>query len=212
MALIKKTFSWFVLALAAGLATVLFYSEEAAQPGPLRKVHAELATCSSCHEPWKGARNSACRQCHFFGNVQKLRPELLFHEAKRHCLECHTEHQGRKGDIADMDHTLLHPDLQCSRCHLDPHAGLFGENCRECHGIASWTIESFQHPSRERKKCRRCHQAPRSHHDPGFKTRILQTHEQVFPGGDTIVIEDCWRCHITQDWRHLLMSHDLETK
>ncbi|MFP3983109.1 MAG: hypothetical protein ACLFV2_05400 [Desulfurivibrionaceae bacterium] len=204
----KKILSGLVLLLAAGGATALFYSEEAAKPGPLLEIHGQLATCETCHQPWKGVSDSACRQCHFFSSVRRLRPAIRFHEAGRHCLQCHTEHQGRKGQIAAMDHTLLHPDLLCSQCHFDPHGGLFGQNCRECHGITGWNIESFQHPSRERKDCRRCHKAPQSHRASGFKKRILQTHERVFPDEEAIVIKDCWRCHITHDWRHLLMEHE----
>lgn len=211
MALIKKILSWLVLLIAVGGATALFYSEEAAKPGHLRETHEQSATCKTCHQPWKGVSDSACRQCHFFDNVSQLRPGIRFHEAEHLCLECHTEHRGRKGQISDMDHTLLNPDLICSQCHFDPHSGLFGPDCRECHGITTWNIEGFQHPSKERRQCQRCHKAPQSHQAAGFKKRIMQMHEKVFPGEDAIIIKDCWRCHITHDWRHLLMVHEAGT-
>jgi len=209
MGLLKKAVSAAILLVAVGTAVALFYSEDAAQPGNLIKAHARLNSCTICHEAFQGVTDAKCRQCHYFSNVKKLPPALRFHEERRHCLECHTEHQGRKGRIASMDHRLLHQDLTCARCHHDPHFGLFGQRCRQCHGIESWNIASFIHPEREQKQCARCHVAPKSHRAAEFKKHILESHERVYPGEKEIVIRECWRCHVTADWRHLLMEHEL---
>lgn len=204
---LKRAISCLVLLVAVGSGVVLFYSEDAAKPGDLTAAHERFGSCGICHTPWSGVEASSCQRCHYFDNVQRLRPAIRFHEANSRCLECHTEHKGKKASIAAMDHTILHPDLTCSTCHFDPHSGLFGESCRECHGIETWSIQGFDHPEQDTRQCRRCHRPPRSHRSSWFAKHVLQAHEQVFPREKEIGVEECWRCHVTQGWGHLLMEH-----
>ena len=207
--MINKLITFFILITAVTAGVFLFFREEAAKPGNLGSPHARFSSCTICHDPWQGVNEASCRQCHFFNNIQAMEPSIRFHEQRKHCLTCHTEHQGRKGPVSAMDHTLLNPKLSCTRCHFDPHSGLFGPDCRECHGLRTWQVKGFKHPSQDHKACNRCHEPPQSHRFPEFKQRILEGHEQVFSGDDSRTIDECWRCHLTDDWRPLFMEHGL---
>jgi hypothetical protein len=103
-----------------------------------------------------------------------------------------------------MDHTLLHPNLACSRCHLDPHEELFGEHCRDCHAISTWRVAGYRHPSRENGQCAKCHNPPMSHRDDAFWKRIQQRHYKR-AGENIPEPASCSECHVTHDWRHLMM-------
>lgn len=187
--------------------TWLFSREQAAEPGALTAVHQENAVCGDCHLPWQGVDDSSCLGCHSFTDTDtfSIRPAIRFHEAEKHCLVCHTEHRGRQGNISRMDHTLLNPDLLCSICHLDPHEQLFGEDCRECHGISTWSVAGFRHPPAEKHQCSRCHRAPLSHQDPDFWQRMVTRHNVRVGKKETLSADECWKCHVLHDWRHLKM-------
>jgi hypothetical protein len=207
--MINKLITFLILITAVTAGVFLFFREEAAKPGNLGSPHAQFSSCTMCHEPWQGVDSSSCQQCHFFSEVKTMAPSIRFHIAGEHCLKCHTEHQGRKGPVSAMDHTLLNPELSCTRCHFDPHSGLFGPDCRECHGLRTWQVKGFQHPSQDQKTCNRCHKPPDSHRFKEFQQRILEGHDQVFPEDESPMIENCWRCHLTKDWRPMLMEHEL---
>jgi len=205
MAAVNKVFH---IGVAVGMIVFsiwLFSQEQAAEPGALKPVHEENAVCSDCHLPWQRVDDSSCDGCHSFTDTFSLRPEIRFHEAEEHCLDCHSEHRGRTGNISRMDHTLLNPDLLCSTCHLDPHEQLFGEDCRACHGISTWSVAGYRHPPVDRQECNRCHRAPLSHQDLEFWQRIEKRHNiRVGDIGDLTPTE-CWKCHVIHDWQHLKM-------
>ena len=188
-----------------GFSTWLFFQEKEAEPGALRLVHEDNTVCSDCHQPWRPVDDSACVGCHSFPDDFSLRPAIRFHTAEEHCLDCHTEHRGRSGNISRMDHTLLNPDLHCSTCHLDPHEQLFGEDCRACHEISTWSVAGYRHPSAERHECSRCHRAPLSHQDPEFWPRIQKGHTVSIGQKEDVKPADCWKCHVLHDWRHMKM-------
>ncbi len=194
-----------LLVLIFSISLWLFFDEEAAQPGALSYSHAENAACEDCHVPWRGVSNDMCLGCHDPEETAQAKPKLRFHETGWRCLECHTEHQSR---ITAMDHTLLNGDLLCSQCHLDPHDGLFGAECRECHGIRTWNIPAFRHPPADRGNCNRCHRPPFSHTDPHLWSLIQKEHEET-AGRRLESPGDCRRCHVTHDWRHQRMKHVL---
>ena len=200
----NKLMHLIVLAAVAAFSIWLFMDGENHRPGDLRQVHEQSGlVCMDCHDEWKGVQEDNCKLCHEFAYASGLEPKIRFHGAGEKCLECHTEHKGA-AKATEMDHTLLHPDLTCSRCHLEPHEGLFGEDCRACHGIETWSIEGYRHPPREERQCAECHKAPLSHRDEEFWSRIQRRHHER--AGEKIPRpEECWRCHVTHDWRHLMM-------
>ena len=203
----QKILGILVVAVIAGIAAWLWADEEAAKPGALSSAHQGIA-CETCHVPWRGVEDEMCMQCHFFGDPDALKPQIRFHEAEKHCLECHVEHRGYGVSISRVDHTLFHPDLSCTDCHYDAHDGRFGNDCRACHGIDTWDIEGYRHPPAGDRNCNRCHQAPAFHHEPDFWEEILEGHEIVTDRAE-VPVEDCWRCHTTHRWGHLMMDHDL---
>jgi hypothetical protein len=178
----------------------LFVHDKAAQPGPLSPPHRDLGDCTYCHVPWKGVSEKQCLACHDFSDVASLpRPRLIrFHEAKKNCLYCHQEHGIFESGISQMDHTVLNEALLCTVCHFDVHRGRFGEDCRACHAISAWKIAGYHHPSVERKDCARCHKPPAFHEDKRYWQIILES-----TGVQEAALEDCWRCHTTNQWPHL---------
>jgi hypothetical protein len=197
-------FAFTVLAVVA-FSIWLFYQEEAASPGPRIDAHARTTTCKDCHTPFRGVDSRSCLECHVFDDYFAMRPAVRFHEAGQYCTACHTEHRGAAGDISRMDHTLLHADLMCSDCHLDPHRGLFGQQCRQCHGLSTWTVRGFEHPPIERRNCIRCHRPPLSHSDETMFQRLRERHAARTGNAREISMEACWECHVIHDWRHLRM-------
>ncbi len=182
----------------------LFSNEQAAQPGQLSSMHRENASCNDCHVPWRGVSDEMCLNCHEFYDPSQLRPTIRFHLAEKNCVACHKEHAPMQ-KISRMDHTLLHQDLGCETCHLDPHDRLFGNDCRVCHTISKWKIDGFRHPSEEGGNCNKCHRAPRSHGYSEFRSMILATHPSIKSEDVEVDLRQCWRCHVTHDWRHLRM-------
>jgi hypothetical protein len=201
----KYALSMAFIALVVAFTVWLFLDKNAARPGPLIAPHRAVADCQDCHVPWKGVGDDLCLNCHGFGNVDDLRPELRFHQAERYCTVCHKEHRGMNGSISRMDHTILHPDLTCDRCHLDPHDALFGANCRECHELKTWRIAGYHHPPREDQNCSRCHAVPLSHQGKHFEELILKFHLEKTLEKTAVEPNQCWRCHVVHDWRHRLM-------
>jgi hypothetical protein len=183
-------------------ATWLFFYDAAAEPGPVSFFHESIDDCTICHKPWRGVSDERCLQCHGFKGGSNQRTEIRFHEAKTECLTCHKEHQLLGTTITAMDHRILNDDLLCSTCHFDKHEGLFGEQCRECHGIKTWKVATYKHPPEDRRRCHVCHKGPQSHYNTRFWLLIVED-----MGQEDIPQEDCWRCHGIYHWGHLKMEH-----
>jgi hypothetical protein len=167
----------------------------------LSLFHEDIQECTACHRPWKGASNGQCLQCHNFDTRPALTQETRFHEARQNCVACHKEHGLFDSTISKMDHTLLNEGLLCTQCHFDRHEGLFGENCRQCHGLQTWKVQGYRHPSEDNVNCVRCHREPQSHCDERF-WNLIEGKEQ-----ESVPRRDCWRCHTIRHWRHLKMKH-----
>jgi thioredoxin reductase (NADPH) len=98
-------------------------------PGPVSFGHAKFeAQCSSCHEPWHGATNAGCLDCHGdMGNnphsgtkladsSSGLMPGIHMAGLKGElaCLSCHTDHRGRMPDLVQT------AGVSCTGCHQHP--------------------------------------------------------------------------------------------
>ena len=111
----------------AALAMLLFLSiHRTYSPGQVSIGHQRFQSqCANCHEPWRGATNAGCLDCH--GEIAS------------------NKHAGTK--LADKDSGLisgvhlagLNGQLACLSCHTD-HQGRFinltntaGVNCADCH-------------------------------------------------------------------------------
>ena len=204
----KRLYQVIYLVAIAAFSVWLFYNEKLAEPGNLTKVHRESAECMDCHLTWKGVATDRCLQCHDFYDVSLLKPQIRFHAAGDRCMDCHTEHKGKNADISGMKHRILNEKLQCTQCHIDPHGGLFGEKCRECHRISTWHIRGFSHPS-ENSDCIRCHKAPLSHQIERFWQLITEGKFKDIQDVESSYRNECGRCHIPHRWDHLRMKHTI---
>ncbi len=181
-------------------------------PGDLSQAHADLegmSNCISCHDLGKKVTNTKCLECHkeikefvsqkkgFHGNTTVV---------SKSCIECHSDHHGRKFDMVrfnedKFDHNLTgyalegkHKDIDCKKCHkpenihnpeLRKRQNTFlglDRTCSSCH--------DDYHQKTLSNKCTSCHNTeafrPASkfdHSKADFK--LLGKHKDV----------DCKECH-----------------
>ena len=90
--------------------------------------------------------------------------------------------------------------LDCNSCHQnrDPHRGLMGRECAECHQTNSWKIAGFLHPSPQSQECAQCHQAPPSHYMMHFEMM-----SKMVAGQMHAKVEQCFMCHQTDSWNNI---------
>ncbi len=206
MALMRRISQSLGVLLVVAFSAWLFLYDDAAQPGPLSFFHEDIQDCTACHEPWRGASDKQCLECHDFDDSPMLKKEIRFHEARQNCMACHKEHQMLGANISIMDHKPLNEELLCTTCHFDRHDGLFGRNCRECHGIRSWKVPGYRHPVEDRTDCYRCHKGPQSHYDERFWDLIVKDMEK-----ESVPERDCCQCHTIYHWRYRRMEHEIPT-
>ncbi|WP_027545824.1 class III cytochrome C family protein [Bradyrhizobium sp. WSM2254] len=185
---------------------------------PVKGVDA--AACISCHAPSAGdiakqstafhaTAGSQCSGCHL-EHIGELRPIRMDHAS---LLRVATSASGRKlfdrgaADqlTADLKEFLGLPksdrreraELDCASCHSnrEPHRELFGRNCAECHGLASWKIVGFLHPSPTSRDCAQCHQAPPSHYMGHF---VMM--DRMITGQEHASVDQCFLCHRTDSF------------
>ncbi len=74
-------------------------------PGDLSRYHADVKSCTQCHEPFHGATTAKCSACHSAPKFAvKSSPAVRdFHlevtQKAQPCLACHTEHRGALAQI-----------------------------------------------------------------------------------------------------------------
>ena len=90
--------------------------------------------------------------------------------------------------------------LDCANCHSnrEPHRGLFGRDCGSCHGVESWKMAQFLHPSPTSKDCAQCHQAPPSHYMEHF---VMM--DQMITGQEHATVNQCFLCHRTDSFNDI---------
>ena len=108
------------------------YTEALWAPGDLSRYHTDIATCGSCHEPFRGATPQQCLACHTMEafqarsgpDVRQLHQVII--QEERGCLACHTEHRGVLTAITIGRFDNPHGELifratgatSCSDCHM----------------------------------------------------------------------------------------------
>jgi len=108
-------------------------------PGNLSRYHADIQSCMSCHEAFRGPVTAKCVQCHSAaGFTQRSTPSVaVFHQElirQQHtCLSCHTEHRGTLAQITSSAARNPHGEFVfaatgttlCTACHVfEPTFGL----------------------------------------------------------------------------------------
>lgn len=164
--------------------------------------HADIAACSACHLEHQGRVPSTTQMDHVA--LARIGAKQLKDEPARAGV-----------DVAQIRHWLdatpapqpalahLRPDealLNCATCHQtkDPHRGLFGNDCAQCHGTTKWTLPEFRHPSPVSQSCAQCHQAPPSHYMMHFKM-ISMTVAHM----EKAEVDQCFLCHQTTSWNDI---------
>lgn len=191
-------------------------------------VGVTVAKCTPCHanaERLLGRQPTAfhasieeCAACHVEHQATNIRPVMMDHvELAR--VGARTLARASRSD-ADSAATLnsletwlriRSPDqqdastareaLNCAGCHdrRDPHFKRFGSACAQCHGLESWIVPGYQHPSSRSKECVQCHQAPPSHFMEHFSMI-----SQKFAGKERARVDQCFECHNTTGWNDIV--------
>lgn len=154
-------------------------------PGPLTTAHSHLegtGNCTECHTFGKQVPESKCLNCHKELN-SLIQQNRGYHTSKevtgKLCIDCHSEHHGRKFEMIRFDeeafnHDLTGYELEGTHNQVD---------CRECH--QSKNIADREIRSREKtflgleEDCLSCHQ--------DFHQKSLGN--------------ECVECHNFQKWR-----------
>lgn len=184
-------------------------------PGPLSEAHSLLAgQCETCHVPHEGVEAKRCLTCHAATNFT-AKPSTRFHAEAVDCATCHVEHLGGASPTRMVHAALLDSrawskastpgktaslaSLDCAGCHSgkDPHQGLVGASCIQCHGTESWRVAGFQHPPSASTQCVECHRPPPSHAMMHFE----MVSQRV--AGSKARIDQCFACHATDDWNNI---------
>ena len=169
-------------------------------PGPLSDGHKALSTnCAACHVPFRTVSDVKCLRCHARNTGLLTRLDTAFHVQATRCLACHTEHRGRGARLSRMEHEVLAVDVSCGQCHVDRHQARLGERCTDCHMVESWKVAGFRHPAPGSTACVQCHAEPPSHRMMHF-----QMVDQAVTGQRDASVNQCWRCHATDDWKNIV--------
>ncbi len=129
-----STVIWALTGLVIGLLAWASpqYPEALWAPGDLSRYHTDIASCGSCHEPFRGATPQKCLACHSLETFQaRSEPEVSqFHhdviQNDRSCLTCHTEHHGVLGAVTIGRLGNPHGEfifratgaISCADCHM----------------------------------------------------------------------------------------------
>jgi hypothetical protein len=212
----------FIASLVGATAARAASVETLLMPGKVANAHAKLEeVCSNCHDRTNRVRQSElCLACHK-PIAADVRAHTGFHGRMPNagagkCVGCHTEHQGRDGDIvrldrAAFDHALTnfplvgaHRTLDCVSCHKAGVAFRKAEpNCIACHKKDDY------HDGQLGTKCADCHSNDNwtgAHFDHS-KTKFSLTgaHQSVSCGGCHLggqyksAPKTCVGCHATDD-------------
>lgn len=187
---------------AAGIETLVM-------PGKVIEGHAAIESeCSSCHTAFERSNQRVlCLDCHEDVALDIKRTvgfHGLFDAAGEHaCADCHTDHEGRDGDIVQLeedtfDHTFTdfellgkHDEVACTDCHVA--AEKFrdaSDDCYSCHE------QDNVHDDAMGEACADCH-APTDWKDVEFdhdttNYRLLGKHKEI----------GCLDCHEDQTFQN----------
>lgn len=188
---------------------------------PVRGVDA--VACISCHAPSAGdlakqstafhaAAGSQCSGCHL-EHMGEVRPIRMDHASLLQVARPPTGWASFDRSASDQLTTDLktflglptsdrreRAELDCASCHSNraPHRELFGRDCAQCHGLASWKITGFLHPSPTSRDCAQCHQAPPSHYMGHF---VMM--DQMITGQEHASVNQCFLCHRTDSFNDI---------
>jgi len=177
----------------------------------------EKFECASCHVDFhEGALESECDSCH---NPIAWTSNDFEHDKTDFPLD--GKHINLACDSCHIDNRLEKIDTECQSCHLakEPHLGIFGNQCADCHITEDWKPKSYDHfketgfrlvdshfsHNGSALPCIACHSE-----ELKPETQCLGCHsdDDVHQGanGDT-----CQNCHNQKTWDKTDFDHDLAT-
>ena len=100
-------------------------------PGDLSRYHADIVSCTHCHQPFHGPSASRCTVCHsaqYFNSRSSSASAALHRDmttTQAACSSCHTEHRGVLAQITNAARVNPHGEFvfrvtgthSCSACH-----------------------------------------------------------------------------------------------
>jgi hypothetical protein len=100
-------------------------------PGDLSRYHADISSCTQCHEPFHGPSPSRCVNCHsgsYFESRSAPAVATLHRDIatqRTACSACHTEHRGALTQITNAARVNPHGEFvflatgtnSCGACH-----------------------------------------------------------------------------------------------
>lgn len=173
--------------------------------------HASIQECTTCHVEHQGSNIRPVTMDHVA--LAKLGTRALARASATDPASAATL-QSLKTWLrvrvpGQLDEGSARNALNCLGCHStkDPHLGLLGTDCAQCHTTTKWSIAGFQHPSPRSTDCAQCHQAPPSHYMMHFnmisKKIAGQEDEKVSGCCGVAQVNQCFRCHQTTSWNDI---------
>ena len=166
--------------------------------------HASVKECAACHVEHQKANIRPLVMDHV--ELAKVGARTLARAASRGDADSAAtltslETWFRIRNPEQLDATSARAALNCAGCHdrRDPHLERFGSDCAQCHGLASWTVPGYQHPSPQSKECVQCHKQPPSHLMEHFSMI-----SQKVAGKEHARVDECFECHNTTGWNDIV--------
>lgn len=157
--------------------------------------HATIRRCGGCHVEHQGSDARIVRMDH---ETLALALAREFPPTSRPGASATSSRPG--GPNPALKGEALERTLNCNQCHAthDPHRGLFGAGCSDCHTTSGWRINGYRHPSPTSRDCVQCHLAPPSHYMEHFH----MISEKVV-GFEHVDVRSCYLCHVTTAWNEI---------
>lgn len=183
--------------------------ERVLMPGDVIEGHAKYEQdCNSCHQRFdKNAQTRLCLDCHKdIARDVAAKTRLHGRMEAQPCRNCHTDHKGRKADIAPVDKKKFdhgktdfrlggaHKEAKCDSCHV---AGKKYRQapklCNDCHKKDD---QEKGHKGHLGSKCESCHG------DKNWKETRFDHEKTKFPlrGGKHFDVK-CKECHADKTYQ-----------
>lgn len=183
--------------------------EKALMPGEVIEGHAKYEhDCNSCHQRFdKAAQVRLCLDCHKDVAADiRSKARMHGHLDDNSCRNCHTEHKGRKANIAafdkkKFDHSTTdfkllggHKEAKCDSCHQTK--GKFRGTPKLCNDCHKKDDNEKAHKGKLGTKCENCH------NERDWKETRFDHEKTKFPllGGKHADVK-CKECHVDKTYQ-----------
>ncbi len=173
----------FMLGIAGQAAAQMI--EKVLMPGEVVAEHAKVEhDCKQCHQKFdKGAQSRLCQSCHK-EIARDVANRAGFHGklSENDCRNCHTEHKGRKFNIAPIDK----PSFD--------------------HGKTGFRLNGAHHD--KRSKCESCHQPGKKYREAPHLCNDCHAKDDREKGHKGKLGSKCETCHDEKLWSETRFDHE----